>query len=78
MTTGQIAQTMLDLVQIDHNVGGTILEVGAEAVRKVEELNDPGPQGKGFVLSNAQESVGQVLGRINTTFGIESASKSSE
>jgi 3-hydroxybutyrate dehydrogenase len=42
----QIAQIMLDLIQKEENVGGTILEVGADDVRRVERLNDPGPQGK--------------------------------
>ena len=51
VTTTQIAGVMLDLIQKEEYVGGTVLEVGAELVRKVEILNDPGPTGKGFAAS---------------------------
>lgn len=37
-----VAAVMLDLVQEEEHVGGTIIEVG-ERVRKVEAFNDPGP-----------------------------------
>ena len=46
---------MLELVQGDGNVGGTVLEVGAEKVRKVETLMDPGPEGRGHGVSNARK-----------------------
>ena len=42
----KVAEVMLALIQDPAYVGGTVLEVGAEDVRKVERLNDPGPQGK--------------------------------
>lgn len=49
----QIAQVMVDLIQKEENVGGTILEVGTDDVRVVERLRDPGHQGKkGCTVSN--------------------------
>jgi 3-hydroxybutyrate dehydrogenase len=44
VTPGDVAEVMLDLVENEKHVGGTILEVG-KTVRKVEALNDPGPLG---------------------------------
>jgi 3-hydroxybutyrate dehydrogenase len=37
-----VAAVMLDLVQEEEHVGGTIIEIG-ERVRKVEAFNNPGP-----------------------------------
>jgi 3-hydroxybutyrate dehydrogenase len=65
----QVAKVMLDLVQQKQNVGGTILEVGAESVRNVWELNDPGPKGKGFEMSNAENAGAGIIGTIKTNFG---------
>jgi len=42
----EVADVMLDLVQKEEHVGGTILEVG-ERIRKVMIYNDPGPSGEG-------------------------------
>lgn len=42
VTTTQVAQVMLDLVQKKEYVGGTIVEVGWDHNRLVERLNDPG------------------------------------
>jgi 3-hydroxybutyrate dehydrogenase len=42
VTPAFVAQAMLDLVEKEEYVGGTILEVG-KTVRKVEAFNDPGP-----------------------------------
>jgi 3-hydroxybutyrate dehydrogenase len=39
-----VAKVMLELVENEEHVGGTILEVG-KTVRKVEPFNDPGPVG---------------------------------
>lgn len=69
VTPEQIAKVMLDLVQEKENVGGTILEVGVESVRKTEELNDPGPKGKGFDASNVADIGAEVLGLIAKNFG---------
>jgi hypothetical protein len=69
VTPGRIAEVMLDLVQKEENVGGTVLEVGAERVRRVEGLNDPGPEGKGFTVTNVGDAVGTVYEMIDTKFG---------
>lgn len=37
-----VAETMLELIESEKYLGGTILEVG-KVVRKVEAFNDPGP-----------------------------------
>lgn len=71
VTPDQIAKVMLDLVQEKEYVGGTILEVGAESVRAVQMLNDPGPKGKGFEISKAAETAPLVIGRIAERFGKE-------
>lgn len=42
----EVANVMLDLVQKEEHIGGTIIEVG-ENIRKVEAFNDPGPSGGG-------------------------------
>ena len=42
----KVAKVMLDLVEKEENVGGTIVEVG-EQVRILEEFGDPGPYGAG-------------------------------
>lgn len=41
-----VADVMLDLIQLEEHVGGTIIEVG-ERIRKIEVYNDPGPSGAG-------------------------------
>ena len=42
----EVAMVMLELVQREDYVGGTIVEVG-ERVRTVEAFGDPGPYGAG-------------------------------
>ncbi|RAL61789.1 hypothetical protein DID88_002852 [Monilinia fructigena] len=42
VTTQFVAEAMLELVESEKYLGGTILEVG-KVVRKVEAFNDPGP-----------------------------------
>ncbi|KAF4634745.1 hypothetical protein G7Y89_g3351 [Cudoniella acicularis] len=42
----EVAQVMLDLVEKEEYVGGTIVEIGAN-VRTVEAFNDPGPNASG-------------------------------
>lgn len=43
VTPEEVARVMLELVEKEENVGGTILEVG-NTVRKVEVFNDGGPK----------------------------------
>jgi 3-hydroxybutyrate dehydrogenase len=38
-----VAGAMVELVEKDENVGGTVLEVTKDNLRRVEEFNDPGP-----------------------------------
>jgi 3-hydroxybutyrate dehydrogenase len=49
VTPEEVAQVMMDLVEREENIGGTILEVG-RTVRRVEKYNDPGQsRGENFV-----------------------------
>jgi NAD(P)-dependent dehydrogenase (short-subunit alcohol dehydrogenase family) len=70
VTTEKVAQTMLDLVTKPENVGGTVLEVGVDVVRSVQELNDPGPQGRGHAAKNVAAAVKNVYGLIEENFGV--------
>jgi 3-hydroxybutyrate dehydrogenase len=54
-TPDEVALAMLDLVEKTECAagkisGGTILEVGKDQVRLVEELNDRGPSGPGHTV----------------------------
>lgn len=51
VTPEDVAKVMLDLVEKEENVSGTILEVG-EVTRKVEAFNDGGPQSAGNAVKN--------------------------
>ncbi|KAI9804407.1 MAG: hypothetical protein M1825_001306 [Sarcosagium campestre] len=51
-----VADVMLACVEAEENVGGTVLEVGKDSVRRVAILGDPGPVGKGHTLGK----IGQV------------------
>jgi len=70
VTAEQVAQTMLDLVTKPENVGGTVLEVGVDEVRSVQELNDPGPKGRGHTVHNIAGGVTNVYGLIEENFGL--------
>lgn len=56
----RIAEVMLAVVQGEEYVGGTVLEVGLETVRRVEGLGDPGPDSEFFPWT---ESLSLVLVR---------------
>lgn len=58
-----VAEVMLDLVEKEENVGGTILEVGNQ-VRKVLAFNDPGPSGSGNTVSKSNEVTKEVWERL--------------
>ena len=47
----EVAKVMLELVEREEHVGGTIVEVG-ERVRRVEVFNDPGPEGGGNAVEH--------------------------
>jgi NAD(P)-dependent dehydrogenase (short-subunit alcohol dehydrogenase family) len=68
VTAEKVAQVMLDLVQDPKNVGGTVLEVGVDKVRSVQELNDPGPQGRGHTLERLAVATTDVYGLIESQF----------
>jgi hypothetical protein len=57
VTPEEVARVMLDLVEKDECkgvgvMGGAILEVSKNRVRRVEEFNDPGPSGAGNTIGN--------------------------
>ncbi|UNI24541.1 hypothetical protein JDV02_010277 [Purpureocillium takamizusanense] len=60
----EVARAMLDCVEKESLIGGTVLEVGKNSTRPVAMFNDPGPDrrpGTGFVASNAAQAVHLVL-----------------
>jgi len=70
ITGEKIANVMLDLVQKEEYPGGTVLEVGAERLRKVAVLNDPGNgSDKGLTVGNVGKGVEEVFGLIEEQFG---------
>lgn len=69
VTAARVAEVMLDLVQKEENIGGTVLEVGVERVRRVEGLNDPGPEGKGFTVTKMGDGYADVYQSIESNFG---------
>jgi 3-hydroxybutyrate dehydrogenase len=64
VTPEEVAQVMVDLIEKKENVGGTILEVGKGKVRRVEALNDPGPEGSGHTISNAESEEKEIWERL--------------
>ncbi|KAE8450113.1 hypothetical protein EG329_006894 [Mollisiaceae sp. DMI_Dod_QoI] len=71
VTAEEVANVMLQLVEEEQFSGGTVLEVGKGVVRRVELLNDPGPdmEAKGFRTSAVRQAVGDVFGLIENEFG---------
>ncbi|KUJ20148.1 NAD(P)-binding protein [Mollisia scopiformis] len=71
VTTEEVASAMLDMVEKEEYVGGTVLEVGKGARRKVENVNDPGPdrEKEGYRASGVVQAVGRVFGSIESEFG---------
>ncbi|TAQ86321.1 hypothetical protein B7494_g5358 [Chlorociboria aeruginascens] len=68
VTADDVAKVMLDLVQKEENIGGTILEIG-KTIRKVGLINDPGPNSarngvpyKKIVLDGTWKSLEERLG----------------
>ena len=63
----EVATGLLRLCEEDDLKGGTILEIAAKGkTRKVEAFNDPGPQGEGHSVSNADVAVVEVYQRLGT------------
>lgn len=65
----EVAKVMLELVEKAENVGGTVLEVGKGKVRRVEAVNDPGAEGSGHTISNAESEVEEIWERLRDQFG---------
>ena len=65
----QVAQVMLDLVMDPKSVAGTILECGADSVRKIEMYNNPGPSGLGRAVSEYASVVANAYAMMEKTFG---------
>ncbi|KAF2748088.1 NAD(P)-binding protein [Sporormia fimetaria CBS 119925] len=56
----QVAEAMVRCLEEADLGGGTILEIGAKATRKVAQLNDPGPSGAGFTATNIADEYAKV------------------
>ena len=65
----QVAQAMLDLVLDPKSVAGTILECGADSVRKVKMYNNLGPSGLGRTVSEYANVVANAYAMMEKTFG---------
>lgn len=66
ITPEAVALVMLDLIQVEANVGGTILEVGKK-VRQVQPVMDPGPSREGSLIGRLalkKEEIWEGLGRM--------------
>jgi 3-hydroxybutyrate dehydrogenase len=64
VTPEEVAQVMVDLIEKEENVGGTILEVGKGKVRRVGVINDPGPEGSGHTISNSESEEKEIWRRL--------------
>jgi len=64
----EVATGLLRLCEEDNLKGGTILEIAAKGkTRKVQAFNDPGPQGEGHAVSNADVAVDEVYQLLGTS-----------
>jgi NAD(P)-dependent dehydrogenase (short-subunit alcohol dehydrogenase family) len=75
ITPDEVAQALYRLVVEDDLKGGTVLEVGAAGkTRKVEALNDPGPQGEGHIASNYQVGIDEAFNQLSSeNWGVRKA-----
>ena len=66
----RVAGVMLELVEEGEYVGGTVVEVAAEVVRKVGVLNDPGfGAAKGCTVANLGKGYVDTFQLIEEQFG---------
>jgi 3-hydroxybutyrate dehydrogenase len=66
----RVAEVMLELIEKEEYVGGTVLEVASEVVRKVSVLNDPGSGAeKGCTVGNIGKGYVDTFERIEDQFG---------
>jgi NAD(P)-dependent dehydrogenase (short-subunit alcohol dehydrogenase family) len=69
VTIDKVVDVMIDLITKSEHFGGTVLEVGVDLVRPVQELNDPGPSGRGTTVAHAGEWYADVYKVIEQNFG---------
>lgn len=62
----EVAAVMLSLIENNEHVGGTILEVGKNQVRRVEVLNDMGPSGAGHTVSALAKGTDEIWTELMT------------
>ena len=60
---------MLSLIEDKDMVGGTVLEIGVNKTRKVEELNDPGPGSEGHTVAKVADAFANVFKNLDENFG---------
>ena len=66
----RVAEVMLQMIEKEEYVGGTVLEVGSEIVRKVEVLNDPGfGTEKGCTVANLGKGYADTFETIEEQYG---------
>ncbi|KAI9056102.1 hypothetical protein LZ554_001030 [Drepanopeziza brunnea f. sp. 'monogermtubi'] len=70
----RVAEVMLAVVQEAEFVGGTVLEIGLETTRRVEGMNDPGPdvngESRGYGLSRIMEGFAGTFALVDRNFGM--------
>lgn len=64
----EVARVMLELVEREEYVGGTIVEVG-EKVRTVEAFGDPGPYGSGNGVGHDVGVEGDMWASLEGMYG---------
>lgn len=65
----RVIDVMMDLITRPEFVGGTVLEVGVDLIRQVQELNDPVPSGRGHTVAGVGEWFADVYAKITQNFG---------
>lgn len=63
----EVADAMVELVEKDEYVAGTILEVGHEHRRIVPQFMNPGPSGAGYEVSSAAGAFKGVFEKLKGT-----------
>lgn len=71
-TAEEVAEAMLQCVEEEELVGGTVLEVGKGQTRVVAQFNDPGPSGSGNTVGNIEKGYEEVYGWLEAEgWGLE-------
>lgn len=65
----KVVDVMVDMITKKEYIGGTVLEVGIDLVRPVEELNDPGPKGRGHTVAKVADGYAHTYALIEQNFG---------